>query len=554
MMSPAYSLIHEEWIPCRFVGGEVRNLGLREVFLHAHNIEEIHDPSPLVTTALLRLHLALLYCFYPAQNDEHFTANWKRLWYSSSLATSEIDTYFEKFHERFFLFHGKYPFYQTPGMSVVKGANKSDLIEEEADNIFRLHKDAPDVAVSHLFDHRHLYESRIAISAAEAARLLIAAQNYGTSSSQSGRYTLDGQAKFDPGGRQNGLLFKGIVCWLTGRNLKETLLLNWVRYVARKNDRPCWENADYTKQITSSHKSGNAQVPAAPLDLYTWQARMVRLMPTENQGSYRVSQIHFTQGRQAHKALIRDPMKFYMRSAHGEEENVLCMKEEKASWRDVHALLQFKNIKQDDTRPQVLRHIAELLEEGDVVRKDLPPLILNISGFVNDKAKLVLWRHERLALPVVYLENAELISRLGFLLDDAEQVEKALLKATKSLCSNFLAPGSQGALGEVKGSKKPDPAQIKNLEKSLSPTSSYWGMLETEFHSLLFGLAGTKEQTEQASSDWKDAVQSRAKQAFGEAMVRLGNTPQVYKAGVLAKPDFRPPSRKPESTKSSRKG
>ena len=552
MNSPEYSLVSEEWIPCRFMNGKVLKLGLKEVLFQAHDIAEIYDASPLVTTALIRLMLALLYRCYPAVTDVEFDANWKRLWYASKLPNAEIETYLGEWQERFYLFHDKYPFYQTAGMSVVKESTKG-AIEEDPDNVFRMHKDTPDVAVSHLFDHRHLYESQVDIPVDEAARLLIATQNYGTSSSQSGRYMLGGEAKFDPGGRQNGLLFKGIVCWLTGRTLKETLLLNWVHYIARENDYPCWESEDYTNQITSSQKKGNARVPAGPLEIYTWQARMVRLLLIERQGSFRVAQVHFTQGRQAQKATIRDPMKFYLRGSNGEDESVLCMTEEKASWRDVHALLQFKHLKQNDTRPPVLLHIAERLDKGDVTRNDLPPLILNVSGFVNTQAKLILWRHDRLPLPVAYLEDADLISRLASLLAEAEKVEEALQTATKALCRNFLAPGLNDAYGNrIKEAKEPHPSQVTNLKACLNPASAYWKMLETDFNILLFSLTGADK--EEASENWKDAIQERAKQAFAEAIIRLGNTPQVYKAGILARPDFRTPSRKNKIAKSPSKG
>ncbi|GGM19900.1 hypothetical protein GCM10010841_29910 [Deinococcus aerophilus] len=47
---PTFNLLHEPWIPVRPLnGGAVREVGLRELLLHARTYSRIDDPSPKET-------------------------------------------------------------------------------------------------------------------------------------------------------------------------------------------------------------------------------------------------------------------------------------------------------------------------------------------------------------------------------------------------------------------------------------------------------------------------------------------------------------------------
>lgn len=56
-----FNLIDEPWIPCIALDGQSIEYGIRDTLLKAHELREICDDSPLVTVALHRLLLAILY-------------------------------------------------------------------------------------------------------------------------------------------------------------------------------------------------------------------------------------------------------------------------------------------------------------------------------------------------------------------------------------------------------------------------------------------------------------------------------------------------------------
>ena len=57
---PRFNLVDEPWIPCLLPNGRADDLSLPDTLVHAHDIKEIFDPSPLVVTALHRQLLAIL--------------------------------------------------------------------------------------------------------------------------------------------------------------------------------------------------------------------------------------------------------------------------------------------------------------------------------------------------------------------------------------------------------------------------------------------------------------------------------------------------------------
>jgi CRISPR system Cascade subunit CasA len=56
-----YNLIDEPWIPVIDLQGNRKQLGILDTLTTAENISVIEDPSPLVTAALHRFLLAVLY-------------------------------------------------------------------------------------------------------------------------------------------------------------------------------------------------------------------------------------------------------------------------------------------------------------------------------------------------------------------------------------------------------------------------------------------------------------------------------------------------------------
>ena len=97
---PTYSLLTEPWIPVLDAGTDLREtpdapavlreVGLREALLRAHEIREVYTDSPLETIALNRLLLALALDVYQRTPDADV---WVGLWRAGLLPDGRLDAY-----------------------------------------------------------------------------------------------------------------------------------------------------------------------------------------------------------------------------------------------------------------------------------------------------------------------------------------------------------------------------------------------------------------------------------------------------------------------------
>ncbi len=115
-----FDLTEERWLPCLDLQGKPmkEELSLREVFVQAHQLSAIQDDSPLVTIALYRFLLAVLYhAIYLDLKRTTKVDDWRQLWEQrhAGFDTRLLDNYFQRFNNpnRFDLFHPQYPFYQN---------------------------------------------------------------------------------------------------------------------------------------------------------------------------------------------------------------------------------------------------------------------------------------------------------------------------------------------------------------------------------------------------------------------------------------------------------
>ncbi|MCL6622975.1 MAG: type I-E CRISPR-associated protein Cse1/CasA, partial [Syntrophobacterales bacterium] len=111
-MQPRFNLIDEPWIPCILPNNRIIHLGLLDTLVRAREIREIFHPSPLVVTALHRLLLAILHRNFGPETLE----DWQKLWQRGSWEENQLKDYFARWHDRFYLFHPEWPFYQVAEM------------------------------------------------------------------------------------------------------------------------------------------------------------------------------------------------------------------------------------------------------------------------------------------------------------------------------------------------------------------------------------------------------------------------------------------------------
>jgi CRISPR system Cascade subunit CasA len=419
-MENKFNLIDEAWIPCLMLEtNETKDLSLFEALSEAHKIKEIVHNSPLVVVSLHRLLLAILHRnFGPKSFDE-----WKQFWQKGSWDTEKLGDYFEKNKDRFNLFDEERPFYQYPEITK-KGGKEADILPIEA-----LMQESATGNNATLFDHSFEAEPK-SCSYAEAARYLITRHSF----------SFAGGVSF-PFNFSNGMLVSGFSVLATGRNLFETLALNLVIYHRDKpipiqdddediTDVPFWEREELV-QATEKDKDGT--IPLGYLDYLTWQSRRIKLIKDEE-----TEQVKYCQLQQNFKLKeptpIFDPFKVYVKGESGFYP--LNLREDKSFWRSSHTILQ--QATSIDNRSSLFSHLKKvqsMIANGEI--EGLKNHAFSIFGVINDKANVKSWTHEKLPIPLVYMNDNELLNDLETAINFAEEMSGVLKFAMKILADEL---------------------------------------------------------------------------------------------------------------------
>lgn len=509
----SFNLVDERWLPCLVDGGPGEKLSLREVLARAHEVREIVDASPLVTAAAHRLLLAILHrCFGPASDEA-----WADLWQRDSFDTRIIDGYLDKWRHRFDLFDTERPFYQTTGLSSSSAGPIAKLTHElNAGNN------------PSLFDHS-LDDAPHPLSPSAAARYLITLQPFAVGGLVSFHKGEEGHRSAD-----NAPLVKGALVLLVGNSLWETLLLNMVNLNGAASapfefdpagDLPAWEQED---PVTPSDR-----LPNGYLDLLTWQSRRALLLPQTRDGAVVVPRMVLMKGFQfpgsADMHARETMLAFQLNEGASAGEDPwppLGFRPEHALWRDSLALLQ----KMPDRRriPRTLAELAYRLDGGGLQPDHAVKVA--VLGMGSARAKVLLWRHERLPLPLAYLRDPELVAELERGITSAENVRTLLGRRFAVLAYYLLIPGwdelspSDQEKQRRELTRKPagKKSRLDNLFSTLNWERPYWSSLDSAFRPLMIGLAQAWGRGEQDGPlrAWAAALRDAANEAF-EGAVRV---------------------------------
>lgn len=505
-----FDLIDDGWIPCVLPAGSgvrTEELGIRAVLARAHEIVEIAGDTPPETVALHRLLLALLHRVLrgPANARE-----WERLWQAGRFDMEPIDRYLEKWRERFDLFHPERPFYQVAELPADRGGSIARMMGQ-ADN------------GQTLFDHT-VSASPPAISPARAARLVLAYQSFDTG----------GRIASNSGGDSAlaGTLLQPALTMLRGRTVFETLLLNLQRYEPGWNQQPWRFDADQDRPGWEREPvRADVRPLAGYIDLLTWQARRVRLLP-ELGGDGRVVvrravgmkgwAMEAGEGRQG-----REPMVAYRKRAKakpGEEPWIAVMFQEgRALWRDSLALLQSAAGERQTLRPALLDWVGDLAAEGTIERGHTVPV--DVLGLRADQGKLLFWRHERLAVPLAYLNDGDLLADLGEALRLVEETGR------------LLGGSAYGPVRDLAAELVGEGGKLSEYAERLGIESRYWAAVDGPFRVLLARLPADDRDEDgdrPAFEAWREAVRGAARQAFAEGTRGLERAPRSMRAVAAA--------------------
>ena len=498
-MPLSFNLIDESWIPT-IDGHENQALhSLYEALARAPDLREVAGESAMVTIALYRLLLAVLYRVF----EPRMITDWKAVWNLGHFDQDMLRNYFERWRARFDLFDTDRPFFQV-----------GDFPAAAPNPVSRLSPDLSGGNNPTLFDHT-LDGTPNPMGFAAVARLLVANQA-----------TVVGGGNSPTGYTSAAPLAKGMAVIVEGDNLFETLMLNLVPYESLRGilrektetDLPVWE-AD------APIEPGRERYPLGISDYLTWQSRAIRLRVDDqaaNDGA--VLFIDYGQGVKLPDNFDNDPMMAYTQDR---KRGTLArrLRENRDLWRDSGALLRDAETEdRRETVPDVTHFVANLT--ADQVLESTKRKRIAVIGQCSDRAKVFFWRHERLPLPLALLNDDELMNQLNNGLLVADQVGKLLRYATKDLARALLRPEDP---------TNADPKQVAALADSFQAGTAFWAGLELPFRRF---MADLPDRPEEEFKQWASSVISHVRETWNRVVTDLGGSARAFRAAATVERKF----------------
>jgi CRISPR system Cascade subunit CasA len=513
-----FNLIDEAWIPCIDAEGEHIECGIRDALLWAHELREIRDDSPLITVALHRLLLAILYRVHDGPRDFR---SWTVLYTKGAFESDAMRAYFSKWHDRFDLLGKERPFYQM-----------AQLETRELSPITRLATECASGNNPTLFDHS-VDQLGVEWEPSKAARWLVACQAFALGFGRSGTARINGTDEAIPYSA-DAIALRGMNVWLQGANLFDTLMINLIPSV--DPSLPAWELDDAHLYRDRLENGKRRTVSSFGLvDRLTWQSRLVRLTWSEGKSSW----IYFTQGRSADKS-PDDPMKVY-RLLREEGVAPLPLSSGRAVWRDAHSLLMIPQPKSGERRPECFNLVARAR-----VITLIPPeeqFVAHVVGLATaprKSGKFLLWRHDQLPVSASLIANTAMIERLGGLLGTANQLAEELRSRMWQIARFYRVPYGR----QPNESERND---IDAMLRKLDPRPAYWTRLEEHFVTLLEDIPADwdalredwkADHQQMATNAWRVCVKAEARRALRESIISLGTTARAIQAIGRVRTDF----------------
>ncbi|GAA4612847.1 type I-E CRISPR-associated protein Cse1/CasA [Actinoallomurus liliacearum] len=421
---PTFSLIHEPWLWVRLRGGERELLSLIDVLWCSHEIDDLIVELPTQKPAILRQVLLPVLAGALGLPADH--KQWVRRFTAGRFTDAERDQihhYLDERQERFDLFHPQTPFAQVADLRSAKGETKGTALI---------------VATAAQGNNVPLFASRtegdpLPLTPAQAARWLIHTHCWDTAAIKTGAVG-DPQVKSGKTvGNPTGPLGQLGVVTPGGRTLFETLLLNSPIGSAAIAGTAHWERpiAGPTWQM---------RAPDGLLDLWTWQARRIRLFPEETPEGIRVSRVLVAAGDRL--AGFED-LEWHTAWTYPKARRTGTVRRPrrhvpgKAIWRGLDALLTLEPPPQDEDAYQTSRLLIQLadLQEHGTITGDYP-LQLETFGIAYGTQSAVIEDvlHDAIPLPVAALHTD---SDAYLLLLEASQQAENLARAVNGLSADL---------------------------------------------------------------------------------------------------------------------
>jgi len=424
-----FNLVTDPWIPV-LTGRGSTVVTLEECLVGAHRYAGLALDSPLAAVALFRQVILPVYldavfqeagCDPPADEQQ-----WSELWSAQTLdrwpswtgrdATSPapIASYLQRYRDRFEVF-GAEPFAQVAGLSTANGTTKpvSLLLTAAATG-----NNVP------LFSARTDAEPP-ALTPGEAIRALLAAHCWDTAGIKSGAAD-DPQVKAGKTtGNQIGPLGAIGVMMPLGRTLAETVLLHVQCSSGNdERDRPQWRAA--AQDGLAPRSAWSSRDPRGLLDLLTWQARRIRLVPERTPHGVLVRQVVLCAGDRMRTSQM-EPHTAWRMSKQTKEQLPVRHTAGQAAWRGMLPMLAAgAQTTADGASSPVLRQIRRM-QHDEQLPMDYPLRVLCV-GLVYGTQNAVVEDAvvDLLPVPLAALDDGDVYQVVKEIVEQAEALRQAV--------------------------------------------------------------------------------------------------------------------------------
>jgi CRISPR system Cascade subunit CasA len=405
-MRDFFDLVDEEWVPV-VDGGRSREVSLRHALTRAHELDGLALNNPLEAVAVLRQVLLSVYldaCGSPADDRE-----WGLRWRAGRLDEA-VGGYLSVNRDRFDLF-GARPFAQVARLRTAKDQTRPVSLL---------------IAAAATGNNVPLFASRTeadppALTCAQAARAVLATQCWDTAAIKSGAVddpqVKGGKTTGNPTGPLGGL---GVVI-PTGRNLFETILLNaLIQPQPREHDRPQWMVAKDDDREGDQWPGGPAwsrRPVKGVLDLLTWQARRIRLIPETVDGATVVRRVVVAAGDRIDQLPEYEPHTAWRRvgtpKAGDPPNRPIRHVPGRAAWRGMEPLLATRLDTGESVTSSGLLRQLNTLRARRIVAPDLPVQVVTVGvEYGNQSAVVEDVMADRIPLPVAALDPVSQVRKL----------------------------------------------------------------------------------------------------------------------------------------------
>lgn len=503
--SSTFNLIDSPWVSCSRTDGTQALLSLKELFDQAPQLSRVAGESPLQSTAVLRVLLAIFWrahLVYGELDESDASDWWTGLFRGEGDLSGPVHEYLEQHRARFELINSTTPFMQVADLQKKDGSfdTPSRLIPEADSEYFTLREGS----------------GKKRLSLGEAARWLVTVHAYDYSGIKPG-------AVGDPrvkGGKGYpigpGWAGQAGAVVLHGRTLQETLLLNTPVKVIRRaadegDDLPVWER----NPATAEPRHPEVSMPTGPCDVLTWQSRRVRLHLT---GDVVTGVLVSNGDKIENKNQFADPMTAYRynRNKSNKAKQVFMAQEHDetlTAWRSLAPLLSREHVTEPraqgdplNKQPQTIEWLHELKGDRDLAAD--VPVSVELVGAVYGAQQSSVADTIGTSLPF----------SLAFLLADDVTLDRAAVKAAE------VAWGAGVPLGKFAGGLL-HVAAGGAYEFRPEPRVAVLHRLEQHFRGWLLGLKPGVDP-EAHTLAWQKRVR---REVLAEAQTLLRSaSPQAY--------------------------